>query len=895
MTRSAVIMAGGNGTRLRPLTCGRPKPMVPFLNRPIMEYSLHLLRQHNLTQAVATLHYLPEAITSYFTSGQDWGINLSYSLEQFPLGTAGGVRQAARNFRETFVVLSGDGITDIDLSQAITFHRRQGALATIVLTRVENPLEYGIVLTDRDGRIKRFLEKPGWGQVFSDTINTGIYILEPQVLEHIPPDRPYDFSQDLFPSLLAAQAPLFGFVAEGYWCDIGNLEQYRQASFDFLQGKIKTLPPGELISPGIWAARGASIDTKARLVPPVVIGEGSSLGPGAWLDSFTILGRDVLVETNASSKRSIIWDRSQLGHRAQVRGSVLANRVRLAERASVFEGAVLADDVVLGRGAVVRPKVKVWPAKFLENEAVLSDHLIWGATQRKTLFGHKEITGRANFDITPELAAKLGAAFGSHMERGSWVVVGSDGEAAAEMLKGALITGLLSTGVHVHDLGKEAVLTPVTRYAVLALQSQGGIHLKAAFRSQGSLSLEFFDHRGLNIPEKMERKLGNALERDDFRRVEPRSAGRVSLQTGMLDAYRQNLLKQIDTLSLKRWPQHLVALFPTALTDLVSALFAELGWTIRYIPYQPDSVAKGKADLPDDLAPFSPPTGDDHTAAPSRRGERARPGTVPPPDPTDGVQSPELSIPAELIQSAREAQQNWGAELAAVIGPSGEELVLLTGTGRIVQGGTYTLLATQLSLHRHPESPIVLPITAPSAAERLVALEKGQVLRTTSSLPNLLDKAWEMGKTARVIGFPPSAKDQATPRDRGLYQRVPFWLYQLDALTGLLMVLEALAQERTSLDRLIASLPTFVQTQLSVVCGPEAKGRVLRQLSEEAGSMVEEESLEGVTFHFEKGRALILPDAIESLCQIYCEASTLEDAADLAQRYARKVQELTQA
>jgi len=220
----AVIMAGGEGTRLRPLTCTRPKPMVPVANRPVMAYALELLSRHGLREAAVTLQYLPRHITDYFGEGEDWGIRLHYFLESSPLGTAGSVKNAAAFLDETFLVVSGDALTDLSVEEAVRFHRERKALATLVLTTVDNPLEYGVVITDSDGRIRRFLEKPGWGEVFSDRVNTGIYVLEPEVLQYIPSDRPFDFSRDLFPLLLREGLPLYGCLLRGFWCDIGSLK-----------------------------------------------------------------------------------------------------------------------------------------------------------------------------------------------------------------------------------------------------------------------------------------------------------------------------------------------------------------------------------------------------------------------------------------------------------------------------------------------------------------------------------------------------------------------------------------------------------------------------------------------------------------------------------------------
>src|SRR5919206_558644 len=235
----AVVMAGGEGTRLRPLTSNQPKPMVSICGKPCIEHILELLRQHGFDDVIVTVAFLPQAIRSYFGAGENLGLNIEYSVEESPLGTAGSVRLASGRLDDTFLVISGDALCDIDLRRLVDVHREKEAAVTIGLKSVDNPLEFGIVVTDEDGRVERFLEKPSWGQVFSDTINTGIYVLEPEVLGHIPTDRPYDWAKELFPLLLEMGRPLYGHVADGYWQDIGNLEQYRQGNFHPLPQRVR--------------------------------------------------------------------------------------------------------------------------------------------------------------------------------------------------------------------------------------------------------------------------------------------------------------------------------------------------------------------------------------------------------------------------------------------------------------------------------------------------------------------------------------------------------------------------------------------------------------------------------------------------------------------------------
>ena len=278
----AVIMAGGEGTRLRPLTSLRPKPMVPIVNQPVMEHIVGLVKHHGITEVVATLAFMPQAISDYFGDGDEWGITIEYAIEEVPLGTAGSVKNAEKLLTgdEPFVVISGDALTDIDLGELVEYHKRMGGAVTIALKRVDDPLDFGVVITAEDGRIERFLEKPTWGQVFSDLINTGIYVVEPWVLGEIPAEGPYDFSADLFPKLMEKGHELYGFTAEGYWCDVGSRDSYLDVHRDVLDGKAKIYVPGVHAREGVWVADSAVIDPDARLGDKVVIGDNAEGASG---------------------------------------------------------------------------------------------------------------------------------------------------------------------------------------------------------------------------------------------------------------------------------------------------------------------------------------------------------------------------------------------------------------------------------------------------------------------------------------------------------------------------------------------------------------------------------------------------------------------------------------
>ncbi|MEK7709513.1 MAG: NDP-sugar synthase, partial [candidate division NC10 bacterium] len=385
----ALIMAGGFGTRLRPLTTHVPKPMVPMGNVPIMEHTVRLLRRHGFTDLQALLYFLPETITGYFGDGSRFGVTLRYVTPTADLGTAGAVKFALGSPAEPVLVISGDVLTDFDLAAAVAFHRDRRAEATMVLTRVQHPLPYGIVITDEAGRITRFLEKPGWGEVFSDTINTGIYILEPSVFDAIPPHREYDFGKELFPALLAADRPLYGHVAEGYWRDVGDLTEYRLAHLDLLQGKLRVEIPGrrQLGMPhAVWLDDSAQVNPAAALRGAVLVGRGARVEAGCRITD-SVIGPGAVVEEGAEVSGSVLWEDARVGPGAVVKEAVVGRGATVRAKAFLAEGVVVGDFSKIGESSTLKANVKVWPYKEVEDGATLAVSLVWGERWSRALFG----------------------------------------------------------------------------------------------------------------------------------------------------------------------------------------------------------------------------------------------------------------------------------------------------------------------------------------------------------------------------------------------------------------------------------------------------------------------------------------------------------------------------
>src|SRR5256886_16137028 len=449
----AVVVGGGKGRRLRPRTSNQPKPMVPIVGKPCIEHILELLKQHGLEEVIVTVAFLPQAIRGYFGDGESLGMKIGYSVEETPLGTAGSVRLAGDQLDETFLVISGDALCDIDLTALIDFHKQKGAAVTIGLKSVDNPLEFGIVVTDDDGRVERFLEKPSWGQVFSDTINTGIYVLEPEVLNHVPTDRPYDFSKELFPLLLEMGRPIYGHVCTGYWQDIGNLDQYRQANFDALDAKVRLNVSGIRLRGNIWIGESAELDALERVEGPAFVGNYCRISADATVGAYSVLGPSVTLRERARTARSVIDASTHIGRSALVEGAIVGRSCDLRSHVRVHEGVAIGDEVTIGAESVISAGVRIYPFKEVESGSQIYESLIWESRASSRLFGADGVAaGLVNVDLTPEAAVRIAAALGTALKRGARVVASREAPVACRMIKRAMLSGLTSTGIDVPDL-----------------------------------------------------------------------------------------------------------------------------------------------------------------------------------------------------------------------------------------------------------------------------------------------------------------------------------------------------------------------------------------------------------------------------------------------------------
>ena len=338
----AIVLAAGAGTRLRPLTYETPKPMVPVVNRPVLHHVLDNLLRHGIKDVAINLFAHADQVQGYCGDGSRWSLNIRYSPESKLMGTAGAVKKVEGFLKDgPFFVMSGDGLSDIDLTAMLEFHRRRRSLATMAIKAVDVRLEYGVTDTDPSGRIKGFLEKPSWAQVFSNRVNTGIYLFEPEVLRHIPAKTVYDFGHELWPKLLKLRKPIYAFDCRDYWTDVGNLSEYRRCQIDALDRKIRINIPGREVRRGVWIEGGSHIHPKAVLRAPCLIGKGCRIESGAQVGPYTVVGDRAVICAEAKLKNCILFDNVTVGRKVHLSNCIMGAEGNVHENISVYEAAVL--------------------------------------------------------------------------------------------------------------------------------------------------------------------------------------------------------------------------------------------------------------------------------------------------------------------------------------------------------------------------------------------------------------------------------------------------------------------------------------------------------------------------------------------------------------------------
>lgn len=823
-----MIMAGGEGTRLRPLTANQPKPMLTIANRPMMEHIVDLVKLHGLTDIVVTLAFMANAIRNYFGDGSELGVRMAYSAEEKPLGTAGSVLNARDELDGRFLVISGDVLTDIDLSALVALHEARGALATIALKSVESPLEFGIVIAREDGSIERFLEKPSWGEVFSDTVNTGIYVLEPEVLDFIEPGVPVDFAGDVFPRLLQAGKPIFAYVDDGYWEDVGTVEAYLRAHRDVLNQKVRINVPGFALRAGIWLGEGAEVHPTARIDGPALIGDNASVGQGAHLSEYSIVGPNVKIGSDVFLERSIVHEGTYLGAGVRLRSAVVGRSSTLRQGSRCEEGVVLGEECVVGAHAVVKTGVKIYPFKTVESGAIVNSSIVWESRGARSLFGGVGVAGLANVDITPELAVRLSMAYASTLGKGAAVTMSRDTSKAARVLKRAVMVGCNAAGVDVEDL--EVATVPVTRHQVRTGRSQGGITVRLLADDPDSVLLRFLDGQGMDMDQVSQRRVERLYNREDFRRSRAADIGDIGFPSRALESYTADLIAAVD----------LDAVRSAHLKVVLDYAFGAASFVM------PNVLAKLDAEVLA-LNPYA-------TTARAMGFDRTSRG----------------SQVSELVRAS-------GAHLGVVIDPDGEQLTIVDDVGRVLDDDEALLLFVHLATRVDPASRIAVPVSATMRAEEICKASGAEIVWTKMSAAGLIDDAARAGV------------DVACSQS-GCFA-FPAFIPAVDAVAAFVHLVAWMALAGASLSKVASSLPRVHIARQSVPTPWEQKGAVMRSIMESApptGLVL----VDGVKIVDDDGWTLIAPDPQEPLTHIWAEGQSEVEAKSRAHGWTVRIRQV---
>ena len=827
----AVVMAGGEGTRLRPLTSSRPKPLVPILNKPCMQHTIELLKRYGITDIVVTLYYLADEIEGYFGDGSELGVNLIYTVEDTPLGTAGSVKKAEEYLKDdTFIIVSGDALTDLDVEKALAFHKEKGSVATLVLQHVDNPLEFGVVITDDNGRIRRFLEKPSWGEVFSDTVNTGMYILEPSIFEYMQHDKNYDWSQDIFPQILAEEKPMFGYVLGEYWTDVGSLQQYRQAQYEMLGGMTKLPIEGRREGGDIWIGTGTEIDPNARIIGPVCIGKNCRIKANTHIGPDTVIGDNCLIEEGATLQRAIVWDSNYIGARSRLTGCTVCFRCTIKEDVDIQEGAVVGDRCHIEAGSTIRPLIKLWPDKIIEAGSVVTMSLIWGSKWQGALFRNLGVSGIANVEMTPDFACKLGASYGAFLKKGATVITSRDSTLVCRMLKRGLIAGLVSVGVNVLD--NEGMPLPVTRHTIRSSNAAGGVHIRLAPDQPNLALVEFFDKNGIYLSTNGQRKIETIFYREDFGRTAADEVGAIEFVPRAIEQYSQDFFRLLNTEAVqKRSFKVIVDYAYNRISGVLPQMLGQLeAETIALNAY------------------------------------------------TDAKKSPKTEAErGEFIQSLSEYLLTLKADMGVFLGDDGERLTVVDETGSILSGSDLLAVFALLVARARPGAQVAVPVTAPSTIERILAEHGGGVVRTKTDVRALM-------------GMAADGKDEiALAGDTMGGFIFPEFHPAFDGLFSFAKLLEMLALQNTTLSEVRRMLPPYFMASETVSCPWEVKGRIMRVLTAESEG-TRTELVDGIKTYGDNGSwVLVLPDASEPNFRIYAEAQSQDAANELVHRAVLRI------
>ena len=810
-------MAGGFGTRLRPLTSNIPKPMAPMLGKPIIEHIIGLLKNHNIENLIVILYHQSEIIRDYFKDGSDFGVKISYVKPDADYGTAGAVHAAKGLVNGKFIVISGDVVTNFDLTKAVSFHEKKKSLSTIVLTHVKNPRQFGIVLTDKEGAITTFYEKPAWSEVFSDTINTGIYVLEKEVLDIIPKCRPegrqdVDFSKDVFPYILKNKLPLFGFADNAYWRDIGSLDDYINTNLEALKGKIKLPGTSELIKNGNLISKSSKI-SKSAVITNSVIGKGCRIGEGAEI------------------KNSVIWDDTVIEKDCRLSGDVLCRNVTVRSGCKISENVFIGDEVKVGNNAVIRPGVKIWPRKTIDGGSTVLRNLVWEDRWKDSLFTDSRITGFSNIEITPEFAAKIGTLFGIFVGTGSRIDISRDTDNVSRMIKGAIISGLMSSGINVIDL--QTIPIPVLRQELRGGKGAGGIFVRKSPFDPSKCDIIFFDNTGKDLSTAKTKSIERLFFSESHRPVPFHEIGSVTYPERTYESYKEHFISNINKEAINKRSFKLVINYSHGITSSIFPLI--LG------------------DFNLELVSL-----DTHL------------------DSSRQTRSPEAFQAA--LKNLSYIVTSLKYDAGFLIDAGGEKVFTVDNAGKIISHDRFLSIVVSMFLELYPDTKkIAVPIQATGEIDLLAEKYGTEIIR-------LKDSHFAMMNATDI----PDVRLVGGTKGGIIF---PEYSHATDGMFSIVKVLEMLALSGRHLDRIDKETPHLYMVKNNIACTKEQKGIIMRRLVEDSEGK-ERVMIDGIKI-FSDGEGyewvLCIPDSEREIFHVNAEAKNRRTAEKLVKEFSRKI------
>jgi len=827
----AVIMSGGFGTRLRPLTCNIPKPMVPMMNKPMMQHIVSLLKRHGINDIVSTLFYQPESITSFFGDGSSFGIAMQYRKAEADYGTAGSVRNAADFLDERFIVISGDVLTDFDLSKAVAFHEKKKAKATLVLTRAKNPLQFGVVITNNEGKITRFLEKPSWGEVFSDTINTGIYILEPEVLQKVPFQQDFDFSKNLFPMLLEEDAGLYGYVSDGYWRDVGNLNEYQEAHLDALDGQVQMEFDGKKTGNCYIGEKSTLLTSPDNIKGTVLIGKNCMIGAHVKIIR-SVIGDGCTIEDGAVIRDSIIWAKSKIGRRAELSSCVLGIKSDIGEGARIDDNVFMGDMCVIGKDSRLASNIKLWPGKVVEDGAILTRSLVWEDKWLRELFSDSRITGLSNIEMNPEFGAKLGTAFGAFVGKGKAVLTSRDSDNVSRMINRSIMCGLMSAGVDTNDL--RATSIPILRHELRGEKYAGGIHVRKSPFDKNLTDIIFFDHNGKDLPSNKTKAVERLFFGEDFPRASYKSVGGISFPERAQESYIEKFLSTINTAAISQARFRLVidysnGIASTIFPNILGSLQCQALALNAYL--DPKKLTRDKAEF--DAA----------------------------------------------VEQLSHIVTSLNYDIGFLIDAGAEKIFVVDENGNFIENDRLLTLITSLYLSVNPGTKkIAVPISASGEIDLIVKGKGIELVKTRDSHLSLMEAS-----TSKDVQFIGGTKGGFI---------FPDFLFASDGMYSVAKILEMMALAGKRFGALEKEVPSLHLLKRSVYCPWDRKGKVMRHMMHDTEGM-HRILVDGIKIIIENDAestsVLMRPDKAEPLFHVSAESTVKDTALSLLNKYEEKI------